>query len=38
MAKEKKAFKMPHLLWIMLGMLIVCSILTYTSIRETYFG
>ena len=29
MAKEKKAFKMPHLLWIMLGMLIVCSILTY---------
>ena len=27
--KEKKAFKMPHLLWIMIGMLILCSILTY---------
>lgn len=25
----KKTFKMPHLLWIMLGMLILCSLLTY---------
>ena len=28
-AKQKKAFKMPHLLWIMLGLLLVASILTY---------
>ena len=27
--KEKKAFKMPHLLWIMVGMILFCSILTY---------
>lgn len=26
---EKKAFKMPHLLWIMLGLLLIASILTY---------
>lgn len=26
---EKKKFKMPHLLWIMLGILLICSILTY---------
>lgn len=32
MAKKeegKKNFKMPHLLWIMIGMLILCSLLTY---------
>ena len=32
-AKEKpaakKSFKMPHLFWIMLGLLVVASILTY---------
>ena len=27
--KEKKGFKMPHLLWIMVGMVLVCSLLTY---------
>lgn len=27
--KEKKKFKMPHLLWIMIGMVLVCSLLTY---------
>lgn len=27
--KEKKAFKMPHLLWIMIGMVLICSLLTY---------
>ena len=26
---KKKAFKMPHLLWIMLGLLLIASILTY---------
>ena len=26
---EKKPFKMPHLLWIMVGMVLVCSLLTY---------
>lgn len=26
---QKKAFKMPHLLWIMLGLLLIASILTY---------
>ncbi len=25
----KKKFKMPHLLWIMLGLLLICSALTY---------
>lgn len=25
----KKEFKMPHLLWIMAGILLLCSILTY---------
>lgn len=32
MAKEetkKKGFKMPHLLWLMLGLIIICSLLTY---------
>ncbi|MEG2435652.1 MAG: YfcC family protein [Ruthenibacterium sp.] len=28
-AKEKKPFKMPHLLWIMIGLLLLCSLLTY---------
>lgn len=28
-SKEKKTFKMPHLLWIMVGMVLVCSLLTY---------
>lgn len=28
-AKRKKPFKMPHLLWIMVGMVLVCSLLTY---------
>ena len=27
--KVKKQFKMPHLLWIMMGILLLCSILTY---------
>lgn len=27
--KAKKTFKMPHLLWIMTGILLLCSILTY---------
>lgn len=27
--KKKKEFKMPHLLWIMVGMILVCSLLTY---------
>ncbi len=27
--KAKKQFKMPHLLWIMMGLLLLCSILTY---------
>lgn len=27
--KTKKPFKMPHLLWIMVGMVLVCSVLTY---------
>lgn len=27
--KEKKAFKMPHLFWIMLGLLLLTSLLTY---------
>ncbi|NCB32675.1 MAG: YfcC family protein [Erysipelotrichia bacterium] len=27
--KQKKPFKMPHLLWIMLGLIVICSILTY---------
>lgn len=27
--KKKRAFQMPHLLWIMLGMVLVCSLLTY---------
>lgn len=27
--KEKKAFKMPHLLWLMIGLLLICSLLTY---------
>ena len=27
--KEKKAFKMPHLFWIMMGLLVVSSLLTY---------
>lgn len=27
--KEKKKFQMPHLLWIMIGLLLLCSILTY---------
>lgn len=27
--KEKKPFKMPHLLWIMLGMILIVSLLTY---------
>lgn len=29
MEQKKKKFKMPHLLWMMLGFLIICSILTY---------
>lgn len=28
-SKKKSAFKMPHLLWIMVGMILVCSLLTY---------
>ena len=28
-AKEKKAFKMPHLFWIMVTLLIIISLLTY---------
>lgn len=27
--KKKKGFKMPHLLWIMIGLLLLCSVLTY---------
>lgn len=27
--KKRRAFQMPHLLWIMLGMVLVCSLLTY---------
>lgn len=27
--KEKKPFRVPHLLWIMVGMVLVCSLLTY---------
>lgn len=27
--KSKKQFKMPHLLWIMMGILLLCSVLTY---------
>lgn len=27
--KQRKSFKMPHLLWIMTGILLLCSILTY---------
>ena len=27
--KEKKAFKMPHLFWIMMGLLVISSLLTY---------
>lgn len=27
--KEKKAFKMPHLFWIMMGLLLITSLLTY---------
>lgn len=27
--KEKKKFKMPHMLWLMIGLLLVCSLLTY---------
>lgn len=27
--KEKKAFKLPHLFWIMMGLLVVTSLLTY---------
>ena len=26
---KKRHFKMPHLLWIMIGMILVCSVLTY---------
>ena len=26
---KKKGFKMPHLLWIMAGLILVCSLLTY---------
>lgn len=29
MSKEKKQFKMPHLLWIMVGLMLVSSLLTY---------
>lgn len=29
MSKEKKKFKVPHLLWIMIGMLFICSLVTY---------
>lgn len=29
LTKEKKSFKMPHLLWIMIGLLLLCSVLTY---------
>lgn len=29
MSKEKKKFKIPHLLWIMIGMLFICSLVTY---------
>lgn len=26
---KKRSFKMPHLLWIMIGMVLLCSLLTY---------
>lgn len=26
---KKKGFKMPHLLWIMIGLILICSLLTY---------
>ena len=29
MAKEKKGFKLPHLFWIMMGLLVITSLLTY---------
>ena len=27
--KQKKGFKMPHLFWIMMGLLLITSLLTY---------
>lgn len=29
MSKGKKPFKMPHLFWLMMGLIFICSILTY---------
>lgn len=34
--KEKKGFKMPHLLWIMLGLVLIMSLLTYVVPAGTF--